>query len=286
MIINHPILINNQITIPILGSSGSGKTVWQYILWYLYAKSRNNLILKANDNSLDLFIRGGCGNLFSEWPLGTALTQQYDFGLFYESDKLFDVKFIEYKGFTKDDNGWVDILNSSEYLSIVCCISTDEIKSIIHDIGDSEITFRAFRRIKYLINRLLVEERKLPLCFILTKVDLLDNEELSIAYDIIKNHFNYLFQNQICRVFPVKVQIVNNNDRFAEVSMPFEFILQSKISDMKSEIENWLWKIQETGIFYNEGLFQDGGYNGVDEELRRYYAKLSDLENGLKNTTK
>lgn len=187
--------------ISIVGLRGSGKTCYIYAMSKTMMRGINSISINPIDDNLYNQLREGWRRIKTErkWPENSDRVTKCEFTCFVQLRPVMDFCWDDYKGGSLTGFDTISAKERDEFYKslsiadgIIFCVPADTIIEALEGDDDAQDDINMLNRfiLQYASKNSL---KGIPITVAITKSDLLDKEELSIAFQVVKKTLNNLF---------------------------------------------------------------------------------------------
>lgn len=288
--------------ISIVGLSGAGKTCYIYAMSKTMMRGVNNISINPIDDNLYNQLRAGWRNIKTErkWPTGTDRVNRCEFTCFVQLRPVMDFCWDDYKGGSLTGFDTISAKEREEFYKslsisdgVIFCVPADTIIEALEGDDDAQDDINMLNRfiLQYASKNSL---KGIPITVAITKSDLLDKEELSIAFQVVKKTLNNLFAkgtNVSVLLVPISLGsnlkglpggeitgTINMDPKAGNIHLPVLFNLYYMLLEQISEFSTNLKELRLNLSSVNSSIYFGQNMNG----LKRWWEGV-DIDNLQKN---
>lgn len=242
----------DNINILMIGNKDSGKTTYMCSAYGLLSKGDSGCKLKSADNNRE-WLRTVFNDIKrGNYPNATNRRNMYDFELFYNKKKLFDINWIDYYG------------------GVISEVSDEEFERDLNDVdgimlfldavslyNNNEKALRLRRLLAIIMNTFRNSDKIIPVEIILTKYDLLsENVNFTSLLFPLNQFIKNASKSNIVKVKVTPVSCTSNG--FYNVTFPFIDIISKYVTwATEDALINSEYYFQQNRMYLNKWYFRD-----------------------------
>jgi len=288
----------------IIGLSNSGKTCYIYAMAKTMTRGFEGMNIIAKDDDLRDQLRMGWRSIRNgSWPMGSDKVTKCEFDCSLFLNPVMDFCWEDFKGGSLTSMNEIDKKFRNEFNDYLCnsdglllFVGADMLQDILHDTEDAE----DFTEDLEILNELFLRNKnvlsRIPVSVVITKSDLLSDDEKGFAIEIVKQIFTPLFtvgNNMEVLIAPVCVGqnlgrgkqgenvtgVIFSDPQEGNIHMPIAFNLYHLLSDCISVEKSLLGDADQIMEARRRKLRTAEDHNG----LQRWWndEDINDLRNNV-----
>lgn len=203
--------------VSVIGISRSGKTCYLYAMAKTMLRGYGGVNVNAIHDTASMELKKGWREIRREatWPKGTDVLTKTEFNCSLNLRPVMDFVWNDFKGGTLTSLNEVDVnfrqefeqfLESSD--GLVIFVASDELQDILHEVEDSDLIVDDLDSLTEIFLRNKVKLARIPVTIVISKADILSEEEKEFAFEMVTLIFKPLFtpgNNMRVLVAPVSI---------------------------------------------------------------------------------